>query len=98
MVCAGHPKRGIALHALIANEDVLPGFVHGVAHVKLARDVGRRHHNGIGLFALVALGVKHAAFLPGAVQPVLHLGGVVHFFQLFHSDSSLLPSLRFYGF
>ena len=98
VVCTGHPKRGVALHALIADEDVLPGLVHGVAHVQLARNIGRRHHNSIGLFACVALGVKHAAFLPGAVQPVLHLAWVVHFFQLFHSDSSLFRHCGFAGF
>ena len=43
MVGAGHPQRGIALHPLVAGQDVLPGLIHGVAHVQLAGDVRRRH-------------------------------------------------------
>lgn len=47
-------------HAVEADGGVLDGVVHGVAHVKDARDVGRRDDDGAvadALAALVAAGV-----------------------------------------
>ena len=84
MVRARHPQSGIALHALVADEDILPGLVHGVAHVQLPRDIGRRHHNGIGPFVRVALRVEIACIHPFFVMLVLHGRRVVNFLQFFH--------------
>ena len=75
VVDAGHPDGVVAEHAVPANQGVLDGGGEGVAHVQLAREVGRRHDHGEGLLA--ALGLEEAAFLPGAVDPLLDLGGVV---------------------
>ena len=93
VVGAGHPQGGVALHALVADEDVLPGVVHGVAHVQLAGDVGRRHDDGEGLFAAVDFGVEVAVVAPVLVNAVLHAFGVILFCEFFcHCVSSL--SLR----
>ena len=84
VVGAGHPQGGIALHALVADQNILPGLVHGMAHVQLAGHVRRRHHDGVGLFALIRLGVEVAAIQPEGINVVLHAGGIIQFFQFFH--------------
>ena len=40
VVAAGHPQRVVAAHTLVADDDVLQGHVHAVAHVQDAGDVG----------------------------------------------------------
>ena len=92
VVGAGQPQGGVALHPLEADEDVLPGAVHGVAHVQLAGDVRRRHHDGVGLFAGVGLGVEVAAVQPEGIDAVFHAGGIIEFFQFFH----VFPSCEFW--
>ena len=84
VVGAGHPEGGVALHPLVADEDILHGVVHRVAHVQLPGDVGGRHDDGVGLFVRVGLGVEIAALLPELVDAVLHLAGVVLFCEFFH--------------
>ena len=79
VVGAGQPQGGVALHPLEADEDVLPGAVHGMAHVQLAGDVRRRHHDGVGLFVGVGLGVEVAAVQPKGIDVVLHTGGIIQF-------------------
>ena len=49
MIRAGQPESRISLHAVVAHQRVLQGIVHCVAHVKLAGNIGRRHHDGKGL-------------------------------------------------
>ena len=71
MVGAGHPQGGVALHPLVAGQNVLPGFVHSVAHVQLAGDVRRRHYNGKRLFAAVDLGMEIPLVAPVLVDAVL---------------------------
>ena len=41
MIRTGQPQRFISAHALVADENILHGFVKGMAHVELAGDVGR---------------------------------------------------------
>ena len=79
VVHARYPQRRIALHPLVADENVLHGGIHGVAHVKLSGHVGRRHDDGEGLFLRVALGVEIAAVAPELIELGLHLFGVVGF-------------------
>ena len=71
MVGAGHPQGGVALHPLVAGQDVLPGFVHGVAHVQLAGNVRRRHDDGKRFFAAVDLGMEIPLVAPVLVDTVL---------------------------
>ena len=63
---------------------------HGVAHVELAGDVRRRHHDGIGLLVGVGLRVEVAAVQPELVDAVFHLAGIVLFCEFFHG---VLPKL-----
>mgnify|MGYP003294974937 CR=1 FL=1 len=77
VVGAGEPQSAVALHPLGADQDVLHGVVHGVAHVELTGDIGGRHDDGIGLLVLVTLGVEVAVALPHFVDGRLDLTGVV---------------------
>ena len=85
MVHAGDPEGGMALHALEADEHVLHGGVHGMAHVELACDIGGRHDDGKGLLVRVALGMEIAVVHPEFVEPVLNVARLVGLWQFFHS-------------
>ena len=91
VVRAGHPQRLVALHPLVADQDVLEGGVHGVAHVELARDVGGRHDDAEGLLVRVGGGLEAARIHPGLVDLPLHLLGLVGLWQFF---SHILFSYR----
>ena len=88
MVRAGHPQGGIALHALVAREDVLQRRVKRVAHVQLAGDIRGRHDDGKRLFVRIGFAGKVAAAHPHVINLLLDLFGVVDLRKLFHSSSS----------
>ena len=83
MVHAGDPQGVVALHPLETDNTVLQGSIHGVTHVQLAGNVGRRHDDSEGLFALVPLGVEIAALLPHLVNFGFHGLRVVDLVQFF---------------
>ena len=68
VIRARQPQGGITLHAVIANGRILQGAVHGVTHMKLPRNVRRRHHNGKGLLALFTVRHKGTAFFPFLIE------------------------------
>ena len=82
VIGAGQPQGRIALHAVIAGQCILQGAVHGMAHMQLAGDVGRGHHDGKGLLARHAMGGKRAAFLPMAVGFILDRLGIILLFHV----------------
>ena len=84
VVGAGHPQGGIALHPLGADQDILHGVVHRVAHVQLTGDVRGRHHDGKGLLVGVSLRVEVAAVQPELVDTVFHLTGIILLCEFFH--------------
>ena len=88
VVGARQPEGRVALHAVIADQRVLQGAVHRVAHVQLAGDVGWRHHDGEGLLALHAVRGERAGFLPLPVQVTLDGLRVVNLLH-FHTLNSL---------
>ena len=47
------------------------------AHVELAGDVRRGHHNGVRLLVGVGLGVEVAAIQPELVDAVFHLARII---------------------
>ena len=69
VILTGQPKRGIALHALVAGQNILQRGVQRVAHMQLAGDVGWRHDNGEGLFLLVPHAAEPAALFPEFINP-----------------------------
>ena len=99
VIRAGHPERGIALHALIAREDVLQRRVERVAHVQLTRNIRGRHYNGKRLFVRIGFAGKIAAAHPHVINLLLDLFGVVDLRKLFHGSPPLLhnQSIIAYG-
>ena len=87
VVGAGQPQGGVALHAVVTDRRILQKAVHGMAHMQLAGDIGRRHHDGKGLFALRPVRRERAAFLPHFVELILDLLRIVH---LFHGEFLIL--------
>ena len=81
MVYAGQPQGGIALHSFKADQNILQGSVHGVAHMELARDVGRGHDDGKGFLFRVTAGMEIAVVGPEAINPVFHLFGVIDLWE-----------------
>ena len=90
VVGAGHPQGGVALHPLEASEDVLQRAVQGVAHVQLAGDIGRGHHDGKGLFLGIGAGAEAAGVLPHLIDAGLYLLGFIHLRQFFFHTLTLL--------
>ena len=56
----------------VARQAVLKHAVHRVAHVQLTGDVRRRHHDGEGLFALLAVRHKLSLIHIYVVEIALH--------------------------
>ena len=86
VVHPGDPEGVEALGALEARQGVVQREHQGVAHVEVARDVGRRDHDRPGLPAALRLGFEDAGFLPGLVPAGLRrleIEGLVHFSHRF---------------
>ena len=77
VVRTGDPQRVIALHAVVADEDVLKCIVKGVAHVELPGDVWGRNDDGVGSLGLVKVSVEIISLEPEVIDAVFKLGGVV---------------------
>ena len=93
VIRAGHPQGGIALHTLIACEDVLQRRIERVAHVQLTRNIRGRHDDGKRLFVRIGFAGKIAAAHPHVINLLLDLFGVVDLRKLFHGS----PPLRLPG-
>ncbi len=97
VIDAGEPERGIALHPLVARENVLQRCVKGVPHVQLPRDIRGRHHDGEGLLLRIDLALEPAALHPEIVDLLLDLLGFIHFRKFFHAVL-LYPHLISFSF
>ena len=82
VVGAGDPQGVKALHALVANQNVLKGLVQGMSHVKLTRYVGGRNDHREMLGVVLDVGGKIPLLAPVLVNSVLKLAGGVGFGQL----------------
>ena len=71
VVTARDPDRVVALHAVVADQDVLQRVVERVAHVQLARDIWRRDDHAVRLLALVDLRVEELVLLPELIPLLL---------------------------
>ena len=58
VICSRDPEGVVALHPLIADQDILQGVVKSVAHVQLSGNVRWRHHRCKGLSAPVHFRVE----------------------------------------
>ena len=96
VVGAGKPKRFITRHSFETDNNILNGLVERVSHMKLSRDVGRRHHNGERFFFVVGVSLEELTLLPEVVNPLFELG-IVSFVHLFHNLVSIfLFRLNYY--
>ena len=80
MVRARLPQSAFTFHTVVAHQGIHHGIIEPVAHVKAARDVGRRDHDAVGTGARVG-GPEIAVFLPPLI-PALFDG--MRFVRLFH--------------
>ena len=71
MVAARNPDRVVALHAMIADQDVLQRVVERMAHVQLARDIRRRDDHAVRLFRLIDFCMEELVVLPELVPFLL---------------------------
>ena len=97
VVGAGDPQGGVALHPLKADEDVLEGGVHGVAHMQLPCHVGGRHDDGKGLLFRVPVAPEAAVLLPGLIDPGLHFLGLIDLWQFFSHVVHVLFPMYFHS-
>ena len=77
MISTRQPQRGIALHALVADNDILQRFVQGVAHMELSGDVRGRDHDGERLPVGVNDAPEVSALLPVIVYLFLNFARFV---------------------
>ena len=90
MVNTGKPHRGVALHTLIARQNILERCVQRVTHMELAGDVRGRHNDGEGLLALVYNALEITAFHPHIVNLFLDRFRVISLGEFFHVLCTLL--------
>ena len=88
MVGTRHPQCRIALHPLVAGQDVLKRTVESVSHVELTGHVRRGHDDRKGLLVLRYDSLKISALLPHGIYLLFHRTRIVNFRQFFHSYSS----------
>ena len=97
VVAARDPHRVVALHAMVADEDILQRIVERVAHVQLARDIRRRDNHAVRLLALIHLRVEELVLLPELIPFLLERLRIVdlrdvRLFRLCHIGYSSKPS------
>ena len=81
VVGAGHPQRGPALHAIVANHQVFQGDGEGVALVQHAGHVGRGNADDKGLAIGIAgvFRLEPAVLLPPLVETLFRRAEIVSF-------------------
>ena len=77
MVCSGHPQRLKAGHLFPSDEDVLEGCAKGMAHMEIACDVWRGHHDTKRRLLGCRVGMEETDLFP-AIAPAGFdsLGGI----------------------
>jgi hypothetical protein len=89
VVGARQPQRVVAIHPLVADEDVLQRVVERVPPVQRAGDVGRRDDDAVRLLRRRRVGVEEPARLPLAVPARLDAARVVAVRDFSHCSQSL---------
>ena len=90
MVGSRLPEGFVSLHSLKTDENILHGFIQGMSHVQLSRNVWRGHNNGKWFFVSVYLGMEVFVVQPFLVNTVFQPFRVISFCKFFaHSSSSL---------
>ena len=79
MVGAGLPQCVVALHSLIADQDILHGVVQCMPHVELSCDIWGRDHDSEGSLTVIYLRMKILFVKPLLIQSVFYAVGVIGF-------------------
>ncbi len=83
VVGAGHPQRLVALHPVVADQDVLQRVVERVAEVQRGGDVRRRDDDRVrGVAVGDGFGVEHVGRRPCGLDGGFGVGGGVGLGQL----------------
>src|SRR5947209_7388774 len=81
VIFARHPQGIIALHAMVANQDVFDGSGDSMPKVQRAGDVGRWHTDGKGLSLSIWTRLKVATFFPETIPLALDYPWLIRFWQ-----------------
>ena len=94
VIRAGLPEHVLAVHAVIAAENVLQRVVERMAHVQVAGDVGRRNDDakGLGVRPVGPAAAKGALRFPARGDALFHDGGFERLFHHLATPSRLGPS------
>ena len=68
MVCSRDPQRIISFHSLVSDQDILKCIVKSVAHMKLSRNIRRRHHRRKRFSAAVHFRMEIFVLTPFLIQ------------------------------
>ena len=77
MVGAGLPQCVVALHSLIADQDILHGVVQCMTHVELSCDIWGRDHDSEGSLTVIYLRMKILFVKPLLIQSVFYATWVI---------------------
>ena len=80
MVGTRLPQCLIALHSLVTDQDILHGVIQRMSHMKLSRNIWRRHHNRKRFLIFIYFCVKIFLFLPFLIQTCLYVSRIIIFF------------------
>lgn len=90
MIGSREPKCWSTSSSLVPGHDVLESDKHGMPHVEFARDIGRRHGDGVGLASGGGVWFEMTARFPPLVDGLFTGSGVEVFREL---DASLFCCL-----
>ena len=79
VVGTGKPEGGKTAHTLITCKDILQSVIQSVSHVKLTRNVGWRHNNGVRLFGFVDFCVEISTLDPIIVNSRFYRLRIINF-------------------
>ena len=77
MVGAGLPQCIVALHSLIADQDILHGVVQCMSHVELSCNIWGRDHDSEGSLTVIYLRMEILFVKPLLIQSVFYATGVI---------------------
>ncbi len=98
MIRSGLPKGIVTLHPFVPDQNILHRIVKRMPHMKLPRDIRRRHHNRKRFFAFVRFRAEIAVFFPLLIESFFNSLWIVRFCQFFaHFSFSFKKTPGNYG-
>ena len=79
MIGTGLPQCVVALHSLIADQDILHGVVQCMSHVELSCDIWGRDHDSEGSLTVIYLRMEILFVKPLLIQSVFYAVWVIGF-------------------